>query len=138
MFSFCMNLMYAIRCRLYFVSQTICKLCLLLQTECRLCFLSSSNRWADVSTSVTIVDSSSNSQMTSAHPLLLGATVATIIFCPSLLSYHCSYALVAMGRLPVAIVTYNLLLQCLFIIVQHMSYQHPNSLPPHHLSHHIA
>jgi hypothetical protein len=33
-------------------------------------------------------------------------------------SYHCSNTLVATDRLPVATVTYDLLLQCLIIVVQ--------------------
>jgi hypothetical protein len=44
--------------------------------------------------------------------------VATGVFGPSLLSYHCSDALVVTGRLPVATVTYNPLLQCLIVVVQ--------------------
>jgi hypothetical protein len=116
-FSFCMNLMYVIRCRLCFVSQTICRLCLLLQTECILCFLSSSNGLADVSTPVANMDSSSDGWLTSARSLLLAATVVMDVFYPSLLSYHYSNALVAMDRLPMTTVTYDLLLQCLFIVV---------------------
>jgi hypothetical protein len=34
--------------------------------------------------------------MASSHPLLLGATIATGGFCPSLLCYHCSDIVVAM------------------------------------------
>jgi hypothetical protein len=92
-------------------------LCLLLQTKCRLYFLSSSNGWADVSMPITTVDSSCDEQMMSAHPSLLGAIVAMGIFGPSLLSSHCSDALVATDRLPMATVTYGLLLQCLVIVV---------------------
>jgi hypothetical protein len=91
--------------------------CLLLQIKCILCFLSSSNRWADVSTSVATIDSNSDGRMTSTRPSLLGATVATCIFCPSLLSYHCSNVLKVMDRLPMVIVTYGPLLQCMFIVV---------------------
>jgi hypothetical protein len=36
--------------------------------------------------------------MMSAHPLLLGATVATDVFCPLLLSYHCSDGPVTRGH----------------------------------------
>jgi hypothetical protein len=36
---------------------------------------------------------------------------------PSLLSYHCNDALVMMGQLPIATVTYGSLLQCLFVVV---------------------
>jgi hypothetical protein len=39
------------------------------------------------------------------------------IFCPSLLCYHYSDTIVVMGRLPVIIVTYNLIPQCMFIVV---------------------
>jgi hypothetical protein len=35
-------------------------------------------------------------ELTSSRPLLLGDTVAMCVFCLSLLSYHCSDALVAM------------------------------------------
>jgi hypothetical protein len=51
------------------------------------------------------VDSSSDKQMMSARPLIVGATVATGVFGPSLLSYNCSDVLVVTGRLPVAAVT---------------------------------
>jgi hypothetical protein len=55
--------------------------------------------------------------MTLARSSLLGAIVATGIFCPSLLCCHCSDALVEMGQWPVSTVTYGTLLQCLFIVV---------------------
>jgi hypothetical protein len=42
----------------------------------------------------------------------------TDVFCPSILSYHCSDALVAMDRLPVAIVTYGLLVQSPVVVVK--------------------
>jgi hypothetical protein len=90
--------MYVIRCRLYFLSQIVCILCFLLQTECILCFLSSSDGQAGVSKLVATVDSNSDSRMTSARPLLVGATVAT-------------------DRLLVATMTYDLLLQWLFVVV---------------------
>jgi hypothetical protein len=93
------------------------RLCFLLQTKCRLCFLSSSNGWADVSKTVATVDLSSDGQMMPARPLLLWTTVATDIFSLLLLSYHCSDTLLAMGRLPVATMTYGLLLQCLIMAV---------------------
>jgi hypothetical protein len=57
---------------------------------------------------ITIVDSSSDGKMTSARPSLLGVTVATGDFDPSLLSYHSSDGPVARGHSnlwPVAIVS---------------------------------
>jgi hypothetical protein len=57
------------------------------------------------------VDSSSDEQMMSARPSLLGGTVVMDIFWPSVLSYHCSDALVAMNRLPVVTVTYGQLVR---------------------------
>jgi hypothetical protein len=42
----------------------------------------------------------------------------TDVFCPSILSYHCSDVLVAMDRLPVAIVTYGLLVQSPVVVVK--------------------
>jgi hypothetical protein len=57
--------------------------------------------------------------MMSARPSLLGATLATDVFGSSLLRYHCSDTLVAMGQLLVAIVTYGLLLQCLIVVLMH-------------------
>jgi hypothetical protein len=51
--------------------------------------------------------------MTSARPLLLGATVAMDVFCPSLLSYH-SDALVAMDQLLITTMTYD---PCLIVVV---------------------
>jgi hypothetical protein len=118
MFSFCMNLMYVIRCRLCFISQTICRLCLRLQTECILCYLSSSNGRAGVSMPVTILDSSSDGRMVTTHPSLLGATIATSVFCSSLLSYNCSNTLVATDRLPVAIMIY------MFVVVSIFAYDY--------------
>jgi hypothetical protein len=67
--------------------------------------------------------------LTSSHPSLLEATVVTGVlmssrlsliefivptadFYPSLLCYHCSDVVVAMGRMPVAIVAYSPFLQC--------------------------
>jgi hypothetical protein len=84
-----------------------CRMCFELETECR--FLSSSDGWADVSLSVATMTPSSDRRMTSACPSLLGAIVATDVFCPSLLCCHCSDILVAMGWLPVDTVTYSLL-----------------------------
>jgi hypothetical protein len=52
----------------------------------------------------------------SVCPSLLGATIATDVFWLSLLC-HYNNALVATGRLPMATVTYGLLIQCLLIIV---------------------
>jgi hypothetical protein len=85
-----------------------------LETECR--FLFSSDGWADVSLSVATVAPSSDGWMMSVCPSLLGATIATDVFWLSLLC-HYNNALVATGRLPMATVTYGLLIQCLFIIV---------------------
>jgi hypothetical protein len=48
---------------------------------------------------------------------LLGATVATDVFCPSLLYCNCSDVLVVTGQLPVATMTYGLLVKRLFVIV---------------------
>jgi hypothetical protein len=62
-------------------------------------------------------------ELTSAHPSLLGATIVMDVFYPSLLSYHCSDALVAMDRLPMATVTYGPLLQCLFVVVLDLQQQ---------------
>jgi hypothetical protein len=39
-------------------------------------------------------------------------------FCPSLLCYHCSDAVVATGWLPIATVAYGPLPQCMFIVVK--------------------
>jgi hypothetical protein len=50
-------------------------------------------------------------------PSLLQTTVAKGGLCLSLLCYHCSDAVVAMGQLPVTTVTYGPLLQCMFIVV---------------------
>jgi hypothetical protein len=55
--------------------------------------------------SIATVDSNSDGQMTSAHPSLLGAIIATDAFCPSLLSYHCSDTLVATDQLSMTTVT---------------------------------
>jgi hypothetical protein len=83
------------------------RLCLFLQTKYKLCFLSSSNGWDNVSTLVANVNSSSDEQMTSARPSLLGVTVAMCVFSPSLLNYYCSDAFVVTSQLPVTIVTYG-------------------------------
>jgi hypothetical protein len=107
MFSFCMNLMYVIRCRLCFLSESVYKLC----------FLSSNDGRDDVIKSVATVDSSSDGWMMPPRPSLLGAIVATGKRRPILLSYYCSDALVAQDQFPVATVAYNLLLQCLFRVV---------------------
>jgi hypothetical protein len=63
------------------------------------------------------MDSSSDRQMMLANPSLLGAKVATDVFGLSLLSYHSSNALVVMDQLPVKTMTYDLLLQCLIVVV---------------------
>jgi hypothetical protein len=39
-------------------------------------------------------------------------------FCPSLLCYHCSDAVVATGWLPIATMAYGPLPQCMFIVVK--------------------
>jgi hypothetical protein len=100
-----------------FLSKTVCRLFFLLQTKCRLCFLSSSDGRDDINKHVATVDSSSNGWMMSPRPSLLRATVATDRRRSSLLSYHCSDALVAMGQLTMTTVTYDSLLQCLFVVV---------------------
>jgi hypothetical protein len=107
--------MYVIRYRLYFLSEIVC--IFFLQIECRLCFLSSSDRRDDISMPVATVDSSRDRWMMSPHSSLLRGTVATDVFCPSLLSYNCSDALVVTGRLSVTTVTYDSLLQCMFVVV---------------------
>jgi hypothetical protein len=56
-------------------------------------------------------------EMTLTNPSLLGATVAMGRIRPSLLSYHCSDALVATGPLSVPTVAYGILLQCLLVVV---------------------
>jgi hypothetical protein len=115
----CMNSMLYICYKLLICSLefwlTECRMCFELETKCR--FLFSSDGWADVSLSVATVAPSSDGRMTSTYPSLLENTVATDVFCPSLLCYHCRDALVATGRVPVDIVTYGSLLQCLFIVV---------------------
>jgi hypothetical protein len=117
-FSFCMNLMYIIRCRLYFVSHPVCRLYLFLQTECILCFLSSSNGWADVSMSVATVNSSSDRRMTPAQSSLLGAIVATDVFYPWLLSYKYSDVLVTTGQwLQWLMVYWDSVCSCMFVVV---------------------
>jgi hypothetical protein len=93
------------------------RFCLLLETNCRLCFLSNSIGWTNVSKSVATVGLSSDRQMMSAHPSLQWATLAIGIFGLLLWSYHCSDALVAMGRMPMTTVTYNPLLECMFVVV---------------------
>jgi hypothetical protein len=89
MFSFCMNLMYVIRYKLYFILD--CIFFYKLNTYCVVYPAVT----GELSKSVATVDSSSDGWMTSACPSLLGATVVTDVFCTSLLSYHCSDELVA-------------------------------------------
>jgi hypothetical protein len=89
MFSFCMNLMYVIRCKLCFILD--CVFFYKLNTYCVVYPAVT----GELSKSVATVDSSSNGWMTSACSSLLGATVVTNVFCTSLLSYHCSDELVA-------------------------------------------
>jgi hypothetical protein len=85
MFSFCMNLMlnliYVIRCRLCFISDCVffCKL----NVDC-------------------VFYPTVTGEQTSTRPSLIGATVAMDVFCPLVRSYHCSDALLAIGRLPMA------------------------------------
>jgi hypothetical protein len=92
MFSFCMNLMYVIRCKLCFILD--CVFFYKLNTYC----VAYPAVTGELSKSVATVDSSSDEWMTSAYPSLLGATVVTDVFCTSLLSYHCSDELVARGH----------------------------------------
>jgi hypothetical protein len=66
---------------------------------------------------VTATDHSSDARLTSQCLSLLQTTVATGSFYLSLLCYHCSNVVVAMGQLPVATVAYGLLPQCLFVLV---------------------
>jgi hypothetical protein len=120
--------------RIVFSFKNWMQLCFLSENKCRLCLLSSSDGWADVSTPIATRDHNSDGWMTSAclslleptvamsmltssHPSLLQTIVATGVFCPSLLCYHCSDMVVAMGRLPVATVAYNLMLHGLFVVV---------------------
>jgi hypothetical protein len=63
------------------------------------------------------VNSSSDGQMTLAYQSLLGATVAMSVFYPSLLSYNYSDTLLAMVQLLIITVTYDTLLQYLFVVV---------------------
>jgi hypothetical protein len=100
MFSFCMNLMYVIRCKLCFILD--CVFFYKLNTYCVVYPAVT----GELSKSVITVDSSSDGWMTSACPSLLEATVVKDVFCTSLLSYHCSDELVA-----VTTITYDLLLQ---------------------------
>jgi hypothetical protein len=51
---------------------------------------------------------------------LLQTTVATGGFCVSLLCYHCSDVVLAMGQTPVAKVAYNPLPQCIFVVVENV------------------
>jgi hypothetical protein len=55
------------------------------------------------------------------YPVVMGELTSSArtmgVFYPSLLSYPCSDALIAMIRLSVIKVTYDLLLQCVFIVV---------------------
>jgi hypothetical protein len=92
MFSFCMNLMYVIRYKLYFILD--CVFFYKLNTYCVVYPAVT----GELSKSVITVDSSSDGWMTSACPSLLEATVVKDVFCTSLLSYHCSDELVARGH----------------------------------------
>jgi hypothetical protein len=60
---------------------------------------------------------SSDGRLTSLYPSLLQTTVATDVFCSSLLCYHYSDVVVAMDRLPVATMAYGSMLQCLLVVV---------------------
>jgi hypothetical protein len=70
-------------------------------------------------------------ELTSASLSLLWTRVA-MSACPSLLSYHSSDALVAMDRLPMAIVTYDLLLQRLIVVVIYPSSEGLSTYLPCH------
>jgi hypothetical protein len=109
----CINLMNVVISRLYFVLDCV----FFYKLNADYVFYPTVTGWADVGKPVTTVDMSSDGQMTLAHPSLLWATVAVGVFVPSLLSYHYSGALVTTGRMPMSIVTYGLLLQCLIIVV---------------------
>jgi hypothetical protein len=61
---------------------------------------------------ITTCAHSSDGELMSQCPLLLQTTVATNIFYLSLLRYT-----VAMGPLPMAIVAYDPMLQCLLVVV---------------------
>jgi hypothetical protein len=110
----CMNLMNVVINRLCFVSD--CVFFYKLNADCVV--YATVTGWADVSKPIATVDLNNDVQMTSARPSLLWATVATGIFSRSLLSYHCSDTLVPTGHMPVAIVTYGPLLQCLMVVVK--------------------
>jgi hypothetical protein len=84
-----MNLMYIARCRLCSVSYYV--------------FFYKLNAYCVFYPAVT-------GELMSIRLSLLGATVATDDFGPSLLSYHSSITLVAMDRLSVSTVTYGPLL----------------------------
>jgi hypothetical protein len=110
---------------------TECGMCFELETECR--FLFNNDGWRDVSLPVATLAPSSDRQITSVCPSLLGATerwvddiiipiatrgiVAMGVFCQSLLYYHYSDTLVVTGWLPMTIVTNDSLLQCMLVVV---------------------
>jgi hypothetical protein len=107
-------LIYVIRYRLCFLSKLYIY-----------CFLSSSDRGDDISKPVATMDYSSEGWMMSPCLSLLGAIVAMSRRHPSLLSNHCSA-----GRLPVAIVAYDPLLQCMFVLVRAKKENHNNPFIP--------
>jgi hypothetical protein len=43
------------------------------------------------------------------------------VFCPLLLCYHCSNAVVVTSQMTIVTVAYGLMLQCLFIVVKRTS-----------------
>jgi hypothetical protein len=72
---------------------------------------------ADVTEWAAVVTSISDEWLMSQCSSLLQITIPTDIFCPSLLCYHCSDAVLATGQLPVATMAYDLLLQWCAVVV---------------------
>jgi hypothetical protein len=70
----------------------------------------------DIGTS--LLDHNSNGRLSSLCPSLLQTTVAMGGFCLSLLCYHCSNAVLVTGQMSVATMPYDLLPQCMFVVVQ--------------------
>jgi hypothetical protein len=66
---------------------------------------------------VATIDHSSDERLSSRCPSLLQTIVAMGGLCPSLLWYHCSDAVLAMGRMPVTTVADEPLSQWLFVVV---------------------
>jgi hypothetical protein len=98
---------------------TECRMCFKLETKCR--FLYSNDGWANVSLSIATVALVATGEWRQHASSLLGVIVVMTIFCSSLLCCHCSDDLVTVSRLPVITVTYDPLLQCLFIVVLALS-----------------